>query len=95
MLNLFNNIPKFIYLFSFKSLFFFSSKYLNTLHGLPTATHLGGILRVTTAPAPIVVPSPISTPGKIVTLPPIQTLLLILIGLTKAFPEALSSGSIG
>jgi len=43
----------------------------------------------------MVVPSPISTPGKIVTLPLIHTLFPIFIGLTDAFPVALSSGSIG
>jgi len=57
--------------------FFWSSKFLKTLHGFPTATHRACILRVTTAPAPMVVPSPISTPGKIVTLPPIHTLFPI------------------
>ena len=66
-----------------------------TLQGLPTAMHRAGILRVTTLPAPIVVPSPTSTPGNKIAPPPIQTFEPILIGRTDAFPAVLSSGSTG
>lgn len=65
---------------------------LITLQGFPTATQRGGMLCVTTLPAPMVVPSPISTPGKMVAPPPIQTLAPILMGRTVAFPVILSSG---
>jgi len=53
------------------------------LHGFPTATQRGGMLRVTTLPAPIAVPSPISTPGRIGGGTPIQTFDPILIPCMK------------
>lgn len=66
-----------------------------TLAGLPTATQRAGILRVTTLPAPMVVPLPISTPGNMMAPPPIHTLEPILTGRVVALPVALSSGSSG
>ena len=50
------------------------------MHGLPTATTLGGIDLVTTLPAPITELSPIVTPGRTTTFPPNHTLLPTVIG---------------
>ena len=43
-----------------------------TLHGQPAAKDIGGMSRVTTAPAPMTQPSPIVTPGQMTTLAPNQ-----------------------
>ena len=45
-----------------------------TRQGLPTATLLAGIDRVTTLPAPITEFWPMLTPGNIIAPPPIHTL---------------------
>jgi hypothetical protein len=52
-----------------------------TRAGLPTARTFGGRSRVTTAPAPTTVFSPMVTPGQTITPPPSQTLLPIVMGL--------------
>ena len=55
-------------------------KFFITLQGFPTAKTLDGIFLVTTLPAPITVLFPILTPGRIVVLPPIQTLSPMVTG---------------
>ena len=45
-----------------------------TLQGLPAATELAGISRVTTLPAPMTLFSPMVTPGQMTLLAPIQQL---------------------
>lgn len=52
----------------------------STRHGLPTATTLSGISRVTTLPAPITTLSPMVTPGMTCVPAPIHTLLPTLMG---------------
>lgn len=66
-----------------------------TLQGFPTAMLFGGIFFVTTLPVQIVEPSPISTPGRIITPPPSQQSLPILIGLALPIPVFLFFGSTG
>ena len=51
-----------------------------TLHGFPTATQFGGIVRFTTLPAPITLFSPMVTPGRRIQPPPIHTLSFISTG---------------
>jgi hypothetical protein len=46
---------------------------LITRAGLPTATELGGMLFVTTLPAPTTLFSPIVIPGRTIAFAPIQT----------------------
>ncbi len=58
--------------------------------GTPTQTVYGGILLVTTAPAPIVHPLPIVTPAKIVTLRPIHTSYSITTSLSNPLGFSLS-----
>ena len=57
-----------------------------TRQGLPTATLLAGMSRVTTLPAPMTQLSPMVTPGKTVQLPPNQTLLPTVIGFANSTP---------
>ena len=52
-----------------------------TLHGQPAAKDMGGMSRVTTAPAPMTQPSPIVTPGQMTTFAPNQQSFPILTGL--------------
>jgi hypothetical protein len=66
-----------------------------TRQGLPAATTFAGMSLTTTLPAPMVVLSPIVTPGQIIALPPIQTLLPMLIGAANSLPERRISGSVG
>ena len=67
---------------------------LMTWQGLPTATTLDGISLVTTDPAPIVTLSPMVTPGRMVTLPPIHTLLPIVTGSAHSLRVFLLTGSV-
>ena len=53
----------------------------------PIATLKAGIFLVTTAPAPIVQPSPIWTPAKMVTFDPIQQSLPIEISFANSTPS--------
>lgn len=64
------------------------------LQGLPTATTLSGIHFATTDPAPIVTLLPIVTPGRIVTVPPTQTLSPIFTGSAHFLRVFLSIGSV-
>ena len=68
--------------------------FLITRQGLPTAIELAGISFVTTEPAPMVQLSPIVTPGNTVTLPPIYTLLPIVIGSAHSRRVFRSTGSV-
>ena len=67
----------------------------STLAGDPTATTPAGRSRVTTAPAPTTVFSPIVTPGHTIAPPPSQTLSAIVIGSAASQPSRRGSGSIG
>ncbi len=51
-----------------------------TFVGFPTTTALSGTSWSTTLPAPIIALLPMVTPPRIQTLPPIQTLFLMVIG---------------
>ena len=55
----------------------------------------GVLVNITTAPAPTTTLSPSVTPGRIVTPPPAQKLLPIVIGAPYSIPEFLSTGSSG
>src|SRR5262249_44480241 len=66
-----------------------------TTAGTPKATTPAGKLRVTTAPAPATVSSPIVTPGQTMTPPPSQTLSPSVIGRPYSHPSRLGSGSTG
>lgn len=58
-----------------------------TRAGTPHATLNGGMLFVTTDPAPIVVPLPIVTPGNMVAPAPIQQSSPIETGLVYTMPS--------
>jgi len=66
-----------------------------TFAGFPTATTFGGRSRVTMAPAPTTVFSPIVTPGQMIAPPPIQTLSPIVIGREPSHLARRGAGSIG
>src|SRR5690606_14661160 len=66
-----------------------------TLAGLPTATTPAGRSRLTTAPAPTTVSSPIVIPGSTITPPPSHTFAPIVIGSAASHFARRSSGSSG
>ena len=66
-----------------------------TRAGTPAATTPGGKSRVTTAPAPTTVSSPIVTPGQTTTPPPSHTLSPRAIGSPDSHPVRRGSASIG
>ena len=59
---------------------------LITLAGTPATIEYSGTSCVTTAPAAIILPSPICTPGRIITRSPIQTSLPIITGCSFSIP---------